>query len=94
MLAMTMDTARALNAPARAALADDWPPAGTLEPDRRRRPGRQARRPTRPRRDTRFKAGNRAWAARRSPGRRRRFADPDALEATASATSSGPTRTR
>jgi len=30
---------------------------------------------------TRFQPGNRAWAARRSPGRRRRFADPDALEA-------------
>ena len=39
------------------------------------------RRTARPRRDTRFKTGNRAWVARRSPGRRRRFAGPDALEA-------------
>ena len=47
------------------------------------RTARAVRRPqtARPRRDTRFKTGNRAWAARRSPGRRRRFADPDALEA-------------
>lgn len=34
-----------------------------------------------PARDTRFRLGNTAWARRRSPGRRRRFADPEALEA-------------
>ena len=52
-------------------------------PDGRRRPARQARadrpRDDRPQRDTRFRPGNRAWTARRSTGRRRRFADAEAL---------------
>ena len=80
MLATTTDIAHALDAPARAVLAGDEERTGTPEPDRRRRPGRRAR-TARPRRDTRFRPGNRAWTARRSPGRRRRFAGPDALEA-------------
>jgi len=44
-------------------------------------PRRRTARATREHHPTRFQPGNRAWAARRSPGRRRRFADPDALEA-------------
>jgi len=44
-------------------------------------PRRRTARTTREHHPTRFQPGNRAWAARRSPGRRRRFADPDALEA-------------
>jgi hypothetical protein len=42
--------------------------------------GHHAREPGRCR-DTRFKAGNTAWQTRRSPGRRRRFADAAALYA-------------
>lgn len=50
---------------------------------RRHRPAQQAHadraREERPRPDTRFRPGNRAWAARRSSGRRRKFADERAL---------------
>ena len=84
MLAMTTDTARALDAPAhatinRSALVRSGAPVETPKPRRRSRPGRPER-SDRPRRDTRFRAGNRAWTTRRSSGRRRRFADADALE--------------
>jgi len=74
MLATITDTS------AGAVLARGGPLADMPAPNLQRRPNRPER-TARARRDTRFRPGNRAWAARRSPGRRRRFADADALEA-------------
>ena len=75
---MTMTSLDDADAPAVLALASlDVPDAEAFDADAAERDDDHA--DAAPARDTRFGAGNRAWARRRSPGRRRRFADEHAL---------------